>query len=150
MFLTLFSHNRRSLVWVLWLITWFGLLAGLMSRQWYEAVVWFSAIHALLFIYLEHFNLIAFPVQLRLAYLVWVAIGTYIPNLDALMWITTLGLAANLFVGYCPLARMLSLLPINRQEPFSLDLVRRVFLSPPVKGRFIPPSKTVQSSPESS
>lgn len=150
MFLVLSSHRRRMLVWVLWLITWLGLLAGLFSQQWYEAVVWFSAIHALLFIYLERFNFVAFPVQVRLAYLVWVAIGTYIPYMHVLMWITTLGLAANLFVGYCPLARSLSLLPINRQEPLSFDLVRRVFLSPPVKGRFVPPSGKALRSPESS
>lgn len=140
-FLTLATPVRRKLVWSLWLITWLGLLAGLFFRQWYEFVVWFSVIHAAFFIYLERFNLIAFPVQVRLAYGVWVAIGTYVPYMTWLMWITTIGLAANLFVGYCPLARTLSLLPINRNEPLSFDLVKRVFLSPPVQGRFIPPQR---------
>jgi hypothetical protein len=125
----------------LWLVTWLGLLAGLVSRQWYEVVVWFSVIHALIFIYLERFNLTAFPVQVRLAYVAWVAIGSYVPYMGLLMGIATLGLAANLFVGYCPLARMLSLLPINRSEPLSCNLVKRVFLSPPMQGRFIPARK---------
>lgn len=138
-FLTLTLPTKRKVVWSLWFITWLGLLAGLFAQQWYEFVVWFSVLHVVFFIYLERFNLMAFPVQVRLAYVAWVAIGTYIPYMIWLMWMTTIGLAANLFVGYCPLARMLSLLPCNRNEPFSFDLVKRVFLSPPVQGRFVPP-----------
>ncbi len=138
-FLTLTIPTRPKVVWSLWFITWLGLLAGLFVRQWYDFVVWFSVLHAVFFIYLERFNLMAFPVQVRMAYMVWVAIGTYIPYMIWLMWITTIGLAANLFFSYCPLARMLSLLPCNRNEPFSVDLVKRVFLSPPVQGRFVPP-----------
>ncbi len=129
---------RRKLIWTLWLITWLGLLGGLVQRQWYEVVVYCSGAHALLFIGLERFHPLAFPVQVRLAYVVWVAIGTYVPHMQIFMYITTVGLATNLFWGYCPLARMLSLLPWNRQEPFSLDLLRRVVLTPPVKGRFRP------------
>ncbi|MDS3862475.1 hypothetical protein RIF25_16895, partial [Thermosynechococcaceae cyanobacterium BACA0444] len=52
--------------------------------------------------------------------------------------VTTIGLAANLFFNYCPLARMMYLLPWNREEPFSFKLVLRVFLSPPVSGKFKP------------
>lgn len=132
------ANTQRNRVWNLWFITWLGLLAGLFSQQFYEYVVYFSVIHAVLFLYIEQFKLIAFPVQVRIAYLVWVAVGTYIPYMSILMTITTIGLAANLFFGYCLLARMLYLLPINRHEPLSIDLVKRVFLSPPVKGRFEP------------
>ena len=55
-----------------------------------------------------------------------------------LMYITLLGLTTNLFLGYCPLARMMYLMPWNRNEEFSLDLVSRVFLSPPVAGKVEP------------
>ncbi len=132
------SCRRRRLTWSLWFITWLGLLAGLFAPQWYVAVVWFSMLNALLRLYLEHFRVMAFPVQVRLAYVVWVAIGTYVPPMGWLMGITTLGLASNLFWGYCPLARMLSLLPFNRDEPLSWNLVGRTFFSPPVQGRFVP------------
>ena len=40
-------------------------------------------------------------------------------------------------VGYCPLARMLSLLPWNRRQPLSVALVRRTFLSAPVSGSIV-------------
>ena len=57
-----------------------------------------------------------------------------------LMYITLVGLATNLFLGYCPLARMMYLLPWNRDEAFSAGLLGRVFFSPPVKGQFTPAS----------
>jgi hypothetical protein len=80
----------------------------------------------------------AFPAQLRIAYFAWVAIGTYAPHTVILMYITALGLVANLFFGYCPLSRMLYLFPWNRGETFSAGLVARVILTPPVPGQFKP------------
>jgi hypothetical protein len=110
----------------------------LFAQPFYDYVVYFSALQVVIFLSIEQFKLTAFPVQVRLAYLVWVALGTYVPHLSILMLITTIGLTANVFLGYCPLARLLYLLPINRREPLSIDLVKRVVLSPPVKGRFEP------------
>jgi len=132
------QQTRRYLVWGLWFVTWLGLLAGLYDRVYYEYVVLFSALHALLFLVLFNFRVKEFPVQIRIAYLIWVVVGTYVPHMTILMYITTIGLATNLFLGYCPLARMVYLLPINREEPFSLDLVLCVFLTPPSPGRFKP------------
>lgn len=131
-------NTQRSLVWNLWFITWLGLMAALFAKPLYEYVVYLSAIQVVIFLYIEQFKLTAFPVQVRVAYLVWVALGTYVPYLSILMLIVTIGLAANVFFGYCLLARTLYLLPINRREPLSVDLVKRVFLSSPVKGRFEP------------
>lgn len=105
------------------------------SRQ---LVVIFSAAHALLITFLVRLRVAMFPAQVRIAYFVWVAVGTYVPGMVFLMYISTFGLATNLFVNYCPLARMLYLLPWNREEPFSPGLVIRVFLSPPVTGKFKP------------
>jgi hypothetical protein len=55
-----------------------------------------------------------------------------------LLYITTLGLIGNLFFNYCALARLMYLLPWNREEKLSFELVARVFLTPPAKGRFRP------------
>lgn len=129
---------RKRFVWFLWFVTWAGLIAGLFDRVFYEYVVIFSAAHALLVLFLVRFQVEVFPAQIRIAYFVWVAIGTYVPYLVILMYITTIGVATNLFVNYCPLARMVYLFPWNREEPFSFGLVARVFLSPPVVGKFKP------------
>jgi len=132
------AKNRKRLVWVLWFVTWLGLIAGLFDRTYFEYVVFFSAAHAILFLILTNFRVMAFPVQLRISYLVWVAVGTYVPYLVILMYITTIGLASNLFLNYCPLARMMYLLPWNREEPLTYSLIERVILTPPVSGQFKP------------
>lgn len=130
---------RSRGVWILWFIIWLGLLAGLVDRVFWQYVVYFSAFHALLVLFLFGWRFSPFPVQVRVAYFLWVAVGTYIPYMEILMYITLVGLATNLFLEYCPLARMLYLLPWNREESFSMNLVRRVFLSPPKPGKFTPP-----------
>lgn len=129
---------RKPLIWILWFITWLGLLAGLYDRVYWEYVVLFSALHAVLFLGLNGFGVKPFPVQVRIAYLIWVTIGTYAPYMVFLMYITMVGLASNLFVGYCPLARMMYLMPWNRDDAFSAGLLTRVFFSPPVAGKFKP------------
>ena len=135
---TMPGNIRRKIVWVIWFITWVGLLAGFFNREYYEYVVFFSAAHAVFVLVLLQLRAAAFPAQVRIAYFLWVAVGTYVPYMTILMYITTIGLATNLFAGYCPLARMLYLLPWNRKEPFSLALVMTVFLTPPVAGLFKP------------
>ncbi len=131
---------RKKTVWGLWFITFAGLVLGFFYRQFYEYVVYFSAAHTVLFFFLFALQLKAFPVQLRIAYLIWVVVGTYVPHMVILMYITTVGLASNLFVGYCPLARMMYLLPWNREESFSFGLLKSVVLTQPVPGRFKPAS----------
>jgi len=129
---------RKSLIRGLWFVTWLGLVGGLFDRVYFEYVVVFSALHAVLFLALNGFKIKPFPVQVRIAYFAWVAAGTYIPNMLFLMYITLVGLAANIFLGYCPLARMMYLMPWNRDESFSISLMGRVFLSPPMHGQFKP------------
>ena len=130
--------GRKKLVWSLWFLTWLVLLAGLFDRRMYEAVVAFSAVHAVLVLALNRFRFSAFPVQIRIAYVLWVAIGTYAPHGAVLLYIATLGLIGNLFFDYCLMARMLYLLPWNRTEKLSFELVGRTFLSPPSAGPFRP------------
>jgi hypothetical protein len=130
---------RKRLVWVLWGITWLLLLAGLFDRNFYEYAIWFSAAHAALFLGLFAFQIKPFPVQVRIAYLLWVGVGTYVPGMTILLYITTLGLFGNLFFNYCPLARLMSLMSWNRNEQLSLDLLKRTFFSLPRTGPFSPP-----------
>ena len=131
-------QRRKRLVWVLWFVTWLGLLAGLYNLVFYEYVVVFSAVHAVLFLILLRFIIKAFPVQVRIAYFIWVVVGTFVPYMIVLMYITTVGLFTNLFLNYCPLARIMYLMPWNRQQPLSTGLVYKVFLTPPVEGQFKP------------
>jgi hypothetical protein len=130
------TRRRKALIWSLWFIVWVCLVAGLFNRNFFEYVVVLSAIHLVLFLMLFRFSFTPFPVQVRVAYLIWVAVGTYVPHMEFLMYITLLGLATNLFLGYCPLARMMYLMPWNNDEKFSLAFVGKVFFSPPMAGKF--------------
>ena len=139
------QRDRKSLVWSLWFATWIGLLMGYKYAGAWDVVVIFSVLHAIVFWVLFGYRIEPFPVQVRNAYALWVATGTYFPYMQVLMYITTVGLAANLFAGYCPLARMMTLLPWNREEALTFNFVNRVFLSPPSKGRFQPPTAAEKS-----
>jgi len=133
-------HGSKRLMWTMWFVTWLGLVGGLFDRVFFEYVVMFSAFHAGLFLALNGFKIGPFPVQVRIAYFIWVTAGTYVPYLTVLMYITLVGLGTNLFLGYCPLARMMYLLPWNRDQKLTLTLVCRTFLSAPVPGQFKPAS----------
>lgn len=127
---------RKKVVYALWGITEIGLIAGLFDTRAYGFVVGFTALHALAFLALLRFRPMAFPAQLRLAYLLWVAVGTYVPGARFLMYITTIGAGAFLVSGYCPLVRLLYLLPWNRDHGLNLRTFVRVFTTAPTPGRF--------------
>jgi hypothetical protein len=78
----------------------------------------------------------SFPAQVRVAYLA-ILIAGGVPGLGVLHWIQLFGTTAMVTVGYCPLARCLSLLPWNRRGPLDLAALRRAFLTPPVRGSIL-------------
>lgn len=77
-----------------------------------------------------------FPVQVRIAYLAWSAIGL-LPGMQWMLWIQLCGTSAMVAVGYCPLIRLLTLLPPNRSEPLSASLVWRAFAKEPCAGGLV-------------
>jgi hypothetical protein len=78
-------------------------------------------------------GLAAFAVQVRIGYLTWLIAGLADPT--GLMHGTQLlGTSAMVLLGYCPMARMVLLLPWNRRQPLSLRLVVRTFLQAPAAG----------------
>jgi len=90
---------------------------------------------ALTVVQLAHFavrdrSLTSFPVQVRAAYLGLLAMGLW-PPMALIHWIQLMGTTAMVLADYCPLARMLSLLPWNRTEPLSPALIARTFLARP-------------------
>jgi hypothetical protein len=70
----------------------------------------------------------AFPVQVRVAYLAMLSAGLWGP-LQWIHWVLLAGSTTRVVVGYCLLARTLSLAPWNRWQPLSLALIKRTYLS---------------------
>jgi hypothetical protein len=57
-----------------------------------------------------------------------------------LFWLPVIGTWATVIFGYCLMARLVSLLPWNRQEEITPALLRRTFLSAPTRGTILFPS----------
>ena len=75
----------------------------------------------------------AFDVQVRIAFLGLLVAGSCGP-LWPIHLVQLVGVSAVLVADYCLLARLLALLPWNRDQPFSWRLVRTALLQPPVPG----------------
>jgi hypothetical protein len=89
----------------------------------------FQLIH---FVIREH-GITAFPVQVRFWYLMLLIVALPEP-LQLIYWIPTIGTWAQIIFGYCAMARLVSLLPWNRSQPFSYALLIKTFFSRPVRG----------------
>lgn len=72
-------------------------------------------------------DIMSFPVQVRVAYLGLLLTGLWSP-LQWIHWVQLVGTGAWVLVGYCFVARVMSLASWNRQQPLSWDLVTRTVL----------------------
>jgi hypothetical protein len=128
------SHlNLASPAWWTWAASAALLLAGAagsdVSRL---ATMPIAAGQAALYL-VRHRSLAHFATQVRVAYAIWMA-ASFAPFLLPLFWIQTAGTTALVLFGYCPLARMLLLLPSNRSVPLTPRRVARIFLHPTTAG----------------
>lgn len=132
----MFMIEYKSISWWYWLVTVGFLSAGVAgwTPGFYVAIgiTLFQLIHFLI----REGRVAAFPVQVRACYLLLLLIALPAP-LQLIYWIPTIGTWAQVIFGYCTMARLVSLLPWNRREPFSSALLRRTFLSPPVRGNIL-------------
>ena len=79
---------------------------------------------------------VSFPVQVRVALLLVLLAG--LPEATRwIWWVPAIGLTARLSIGYCMMARILSLFPWNRKQPLTAELIRKTFLTPPTKGSIL-------------
>ena len=81
---------------------------------------------------------LATAVQVRLGYLALLVLGLA-PAAQWFHWVQLAGTSAMVAVGYCPLARMLSLAAWNRDEPLTADLFRKTFLTRAPAGGILRP-----------
>jgi hypothetical protein len=121
----------KELVWWGWLLTAALLVTGLTGIPAGFIAALALLLAKTLFYWWKLGRVSAMGVQIRLSYTLVLAL-CFIPQFHWLFWLAAAGTVALLVFGYCLMGRTLSLLPWNRVEPLSLDLLRRTFLSPPV------------------
>jgi hypothetical protein len=126
-------NRLRETDWWYWLVT-DGLLIGHLAGWRWGAwpVIALTLIQAVHYLHRER-RVMAFPVQVRLGYLLLLVLGT-IPPLGFIHWVQLAGTTAVVTVGYCPLARILALMPWNRRRPLTAALMWNTIVSPPVAG----------------
>ncbi|MDH5546433.1 MAG: hypothetical protein OEZ43_12635 [Gammaproteobacteria bacterium] len=81
-------------------------------------------------------SLSSFTVQIRLGYLS-VLLSAMPEGFFWVLWIPAIGTVARVVFGYCIMARMLMLLPINRTQDLNWRFVLNAFLTRPVRGNIL-------------
>jgi protein-S-isoprenylcysteine O-methyltransferase Ste14 len=121
-------HVLTDPSWWQWAVTVPMLVAHLIGQPWAlpAALVLCSAMTAYYLIRLHSVR--PMPVQIRLAYMAWLLVGL-LPGMVWMHYVALIGTTAMVLFGYCPLARTLTLLPLNRTEEFSMNLVGRTILA---------------------
>ena len=126
---------NKYLIWSYWFLTATFLAISLFinAKAIYVAMA-INFIHAAHF-YIKSPSITSFSMQVRIGFLGLLAIGM-MPSFQWIHWIQLIGGSIMLTTGYCPLARMLSLLPWNRNQPISFRLLKIVIFTPPISGNF--------------
>lgn len=123
-------------IYIYWLLTDMLLAAGLFlwPPALYAAIA-VTTVHNLHFV-LRTPDIHGFSLQVRFIYLGLLVIGQ-LPYCRWINWIQLLGTTALVTIDYCPLARILSLAPWNRQQPLTWELFTKAIFTPPVKGSIL-------------
>jgi len=123
----------KDVGWWYWLVTAGLLTFGVSGNQiGFALAIGLTIIQLIHFVFRER-NITAFPIQVRFWYLMLLLMA-WLEPLQWIYWVPAIGTWAQIVFGYCTMARCVSLLPWNRSEQLSIDLLTKTFLSRPVRG----------------
>lgn len=77
-----------------------------------------------------------FPVQIRVGYLS-VLLLAMPEGYQWILWVPAVGTFLRVSTGYCIMARMLMLMPFNRQVQLTLRFIKTAFFTPPMRGNIL-------------
>ena len=129
----MFMLEYKEASWWFWVITAIFLSIGVAGYSiGFALAISFSVFQLIYFICKLH-SISAFPIQVRFFYLILLLIS-FPKMLQWLFWLPAIGTWAQVLVGYCLMARCVSMLPWNRQESYSFEYFMRTIFSKPVSG----------------
>jgi hypothetical protein len=120
-------------VWIYWAITDVLLIADISGWSLGLPLAVALNLIQIAHFYLETKSPTSFPVQVRVAYLMLLILAFW-PPLYFVVYFVVLGTTAMVLFDYCFLARFMSLMPWNHQQPFNLALLMKTFVSKPMIG----------------
>lgn len=122
--------------WWYWLLTACLLTWGMAGDPTgFELAIGLAVVRTIDYIARER-SLTAFTVQVRLSVLLYLLLS-YPEPLQFLYWVPVVGIWARALFGYCLMARTLSLMPWNRQGPFTGALLFKTYFARPVRGNIM-------------
>ena len=121
---------RRSYWTVICVLLMAG-LAGLNGAFWFAAAV---SLAQLVHYRLGKGSFAAFPVQVRLVYAAVLLLDLLWQPMAWHLWMMAFSTLVLVLFDWCLLSRIMALMPWNRREALSWHLLRRTFVSGPVKG----------------
>ncbi len=128
---SLFPYLRvRDYAWWIWLLVWVLLVLGLTRDVFYLSLCLAVCLGQFAYFLVKEASFTAFPVQLRGFFTLFLVAYAYSPMRPAL-WTMVLGVGAMLTCGYCPLARLMYLLPWNRGERLTRAVLAHTFFRAP-------------------
>jgi hypothetical protein len=129
----MFMIEYKDIGWWYWLVSACLLTLGVSGNPTGFILAIGLTVFQLIHYLIRERSIKAFPVQVRIGYLLLLLVALPKP-LQLIYWIPTIGTWAQIIFGYCTMARCVSLLPWNRSERFSLGMLKKTFFSRPVRG----------------
>jgi hypothetical protein len=108
-----------------WALTAPLLASAIAGVDWAYAVVLGLAAASAVYYAARLRSIRAYRVQVRLGFLVVAGLAA-VPGLRGVLWVPLLGTTAQVLVGYCPMARLLDLMPWNRAVPLTWTMIASV------------------------
>ena len=119
--------------WWFWLISAILLTFGVLGAPIFFKFAIFLTVIQTIYFSIKLQSIRSFPIQFRGGYLILLIVAQ--PKmLQWLYWVPAIGTWAQVLVGYCLMARLVSLLPWNRDEKFSYQYFKNTIFSRPVRG----------------
>lgn len=122
--------------WWYWLASticlWFAVMSYPVAYEWALLIACTQLIH---FAVAEK-GISHFPVQIRLGYLSFLLLAMP-EGFQWLLWVPAVGTLMRVLFGYCIMARMLMMLPFNREVDLSWKYVKEAFFTPPIRGNIM-------------
>ena len=119
--------------WWYWLVTVvFLFIAVTGNKSGLYAAITLCVIQTLHYLAI-HRNPMAFTVQVRVAYL-GLLLLSMVPGGQIILWVQLIGTTAMVTVNYCLLARVLSLMPWNRDSAVTMRVIISTLCAAPISG----------------
>ena len=129
----MFMFDYKDHGWWYWLASTVCLWVAVTVNPFaYEVALIIAVVQLVHFSFAEG-GLTKFPVQIRLGYLSFLLLSMP-ESMQWLLWVPAIGTLARVLFGYCIMARMLMLLPFNRQITLSWNFIKEAFLKAPIRG----------------